>query len=113
MVLPTDFDLLSFDPTRFGWDDHSTSQLYMRQYPELYRNHLEVALWTERHRRLWVDRQNDPEYRAGFAVALEEVAANLREGLLLPDGFLLDPDGERTAPPDPGVDATEPPRPRP
>lgn len=82
----SDDRLLDFDASRLvHWDTTDVKRL-LAEYPELYRNHLGIAKLLDS----WVDRldADDDGNNAGFAQALREVAAHLRQGDLLPSGVL-------------------------
>jgi hypothetical protein len=91
----TDEELLNFDREGIeDWDEAGAMVLFVEQ-PDLYRNHLAVALYldgwaakVEEHERA----SSSAQFSRGYVEALRQLAAYLRKGALLPGGEQLDPE---------------------
>ncbi|GGQ01543.1 hypothetical protein [Streptomyces roseolilacinus] len=82
----SDEELLDFDTdTLEDWDEDRARAALDGEDGTLYRNHLRMALHLDRWARAESGRTDtDPRYRAGYAQALEDVAAFLRQTYYLP-----------------------------
>lgn len=82
-------DIFDFEPTS-GYDQDAVDRLLVEQ-PALYLNHLRVALALSQ----WSSRMAEhggglsEDYRRGYAQALREVAAHLRQGDYVEDGEMI------------------------
>ncbi|MFD3749746.1 hypothetical protein ACFWVT_05675 [Streptomyces cyaneofuscatus] len=88
----SDEQLLNFDKERLAhWDEGRAEHTLTGEHGPIYRNHLEIAhwidSWVENMERNDVGRHN-PE-QMGFVKGVREIAANLRQGDLVPNGILL------------------------
>ncbi len=91
-MLLTDEDLLNFDHDAIEHFDLDDAQDALDEYGDVYRAQLVTAHWLDRWaKRLGdVDSIDDPKFDEGFAKALREVAAYLRQGDLIPGGVLFE-----------------------
>ena len=84
----TDAELFDFDKNRLAhWDEARVAEA-LEEFPELYRNHLTIAIWMQG----WAERLEedaDSEFARGYARAVREVTAHLRQADLVPGGALL------------------------
>ncbi|WEH40791.1 hypothetical protein [Streptomyces sp. AM 2-1-1] len=89
----SDEQLLNFDKERLAhWDEGRAEHTLAGEHGAIYRNHLEIAHWIDD----WVENmeRNDvghrtPEQTEGFIKGVREIAANLRQADLVPNGILL------------------------
>jgi hypothetical protein len=86
-VQPPDEELLNFDTSALeDWDEEGSRAALHGEHGVLYRNHLHMALlldrWAKAERRRT---DTDARYRAGYAQALEDLAAFLRQAYYLPE----------------------------
>jgi hypothetical protein len=85
-VPPSDDELLAFDTSGLeDWDEDRARADLGGRHGALYRNHLRVAS----HLDAWAQAESrrtdvDPHYRTGYAQALRDMAAFLRQGYYLP-----------------------------
>lgn len=87
----SDDDLFDFDTSRLAKWDRTDPQALLERHPDLYRNHLAIAKWTDE----WIaSMKKHPtlkgEYQEGFVKGIREIAAHLRQGDLLPGGSIYD-----------------------
>jgi hypothetical protein len=82
-----DEELLDFDTgTLEDWDGDRARAALDGEYGALYRNHLHIALKLDQWARAESGRTDvDARYRSGYAQALEDVAAFLRQTYYLPE----------------------------
>jgi len=88
-----DDDLLDFDMKRLGGLDRVPRNI-LAEHGDAYRYQLVAARWIEQ----WAERVEqpsptdspDPSYEGGYAQALREVIAHLRQGDFLPGGEVYD-----------------------
>lgn len=92
-MLLSDDDLFDFDHSRLAAFDLSEAKRQLAEKGETYRAQLVAAHWIEG----WRERQEEDasptrneEWQDGFATALREVTAHLRQGDLIPGGVLHD-----------------------
>ncbi len=81
----SDDQLLNFDKDRLAYANRTDFQRLLAEEPLIYRNHLAIALWLDG----FAEGAEEHERDRDFTKALREVAANLRQGDLLPNGILL------------------------
>lgn len=96
MPTPKIFD---FDPERLADYDSNRIDQLLAEHPATYADHLAIALhisgWAERMEQRAIEKDTG-EFDRGYAKALREVAAHLRQGDYAPSGaFMLDHQGER------------------
>jgi hypothetical protein len=78
----TDDQLFDFDKDRIEWSTEAADTA-LAEYPDLYRNHLAIALWLDRWQQQLDSGLGDfNEFRS----ALREVAAHLRQADCVPTG---------------------------
>jgi hypothetical protein len=86
-------DYRDFDKSELQNYDEDVVAQAAEEYPEIYDNHLQIAAqldgWARRNRQISLPPTRD--YDEGWARALEEVAAHLRQAEYVPDGYLLQP----------------------
>ncbi|MDN3294005.1 hypothetical protein QWM81_08085 [Streptomyces ficellus] len=82
----SDEELLNFDTGALeDWDEDRARAALNGEHGALYRNHLRVALHLDEWARAESRRTDtDERYRAGYAQALEDMAAFLRQTYYLP-----------------------------
>jgi hypothetical protein len=87
----TDDELLDFDASRLA--SPPDARRLLAEHGDVYRAQLVAARWIEG----WRERMEadplvppSPDYAEGHAEALRELAANLRQGDLLPGGTLYE-----------------------
>jgi hypothetical protein len=79
--------LLDFDASAYrDWDQAAVDRLLVEQ-PDLYRNHLAIARGLEAYANAPTA---DRKWAEGHDEGLREVAMHLRQGELLPGGFLYE-----------------------
>ena len=87
----TDDELLDFDVKRLGGITRAPRKI-LEEHGDPYRYQLVAARWIEQ----WADRLEDrvalgdERYNEGYAQALHEVIAHLRQGDFLPGGQVYD-----------------------
>jgi hypothetical protein len=93
MSFPTDDELLGFDPSTLAGFDEDRTRRALADHPDLYRNHLLIALWLDG----WITRNREglhgrewTDVDQGFEMALRDIRAHLRQADLLPGGILHD-----------------------
>jgi hypothetical protein len=88
----TDEELFDFDEKRLADYDAKKARQDLKQYGDAFRFQLVAA----KHIEGWADRLEehsgtvDPQFNAGYVLALREVAAHLRQSDYLPGGILFD-----------------------
>jgi hypothetical protein len=87
----SDDDLLSFDHDRLAHFDADDARKALAEQRDAYRSQLVAARWID----FWLeglarDHGSDERFHEGFMQGLREVAANLRQGDLIPGGVLHD-----------------------
>ncbi|MEV5439349.1 hypothetical protein AB0K80_25555 [Streptomyces sp. NPDC052682] len=84
---PRDEELLHFDTSALeDWSEERAGAALNGAHGALYRNHLHIALLLDR----WAEAERGRTdtgagYRAGYAQALEDMAAFLRQAYYLPE----------------------------
>jgi hypothetical protein len=87
-VALSEAELFGFDRSQIPDWDPADAERARRDHPDLYRNHLTIALMLDgRIARL---QPADDQYFRGMVVAHAEIAAWLRKGELLPGGQMHD-----------------------
>jgi hypothetical protein len=85
----TDDQLLDFDKSRMTyWDENRARSLLAGPHADLYRNHLAIGKWIDG----WLAVKSSPPlgdkaFMDGYERGVREVAADLRNGELLPGGL--------------------------
>lgn len=91
-MLLTDQDLLNFDRDAIQHFDLDDAKDALDEHGDVYRAQLVAAHWLDgwAERLTETDPIDDPKFDEGFAQALREVAAHLRQGDLVPGGVLFE-----------------------